>query len=145
MSAAITAAAIGTAGAVYSANEASKSAKTGSKSKVSPWLEQGSRFAVNRAEQIANRAYKPFSGQRVAGLSSNELQAQRLASAFGDRTRQQMQSGFSPDALKPYQNTYIDQVLSNQNRVIGEEFGRRFALYSRPLSPIVSVGARGRT
>lgn len=130
MSAAITAAAVGTAGAIYSAKQAAKARAGGGTVSRSPWLEAGSRSAVERADQIANRQYTPFQGDRVAGLSANEQQSNRMASAFSDKTRLAMDRGFQAGDLNQFKNPYLEQVLGNQRRVIGEDFSRQGAALS---------------
>lgn len=111
----------------YSANKNQKAALKQSQSQSGPaYLDDASKGLINRATQLSQRNYTPFQGERVAGLSGNEQRAQRMATAFGDRTRMQMQPGFRPD-ISAFENPYISQVLNNQRRVIGEEYGRQAA------------------
>lgn len=115
---------VSAAGTAYSQNQAKKNAKKASQQTQGPaWLEGASENAVTRADELSRRAYTPFGGQRVAGLSANEQQADRMSAAFG---RQAMQP-FNAKNLEAFQNPYLDQVLKNRQRVIGEEFGRQSA------------------
>lgn len=128
MSGALIGTGVSVLGAAYGASQAAKAAKAGSKeTSGSPWLDSASQNALQRADAVSQRPYQAFGGEQVAGLSQNELQAQRMASAFGNQQRQQMQGGFQASNLDQFKNPYIDQVLGNQRRVLGQEYGRQSA------------------
>lgn len=95
--------------------------------------------AVGRAEELSNRPYRAYTGQRVAGLSSNERMAGNLARDYDSVTRPYLDrlssyTQFDPGALSQYENPYLDRVLESRRRVIGEEFGRQSAELSRRQS-----------
>lgn len=128
----VTSAAIAASAAAYgaySSNQNQKKALNQQKQSVSgpAYLDSASQNVIDRANTLSQRQYTPFQGERVAGLSSNEQQAGRMASAFGNQTQAQMTQGFNPSALTAFQNPYIDKVLNNQRRVIGDEYGRQAA------------------
>lgn len=116
-----------TAGGSYLSSKKQKGPSQSTQNTVSPWLEGASQDAVSQAQQIASRQYTPFSGQRVAGLSRNEQQAQEMAGRFGRRTDEQMRGGFQGSNLAQFENPYLDRVLTQRKRGIGEEFGRQSA------------------
>lgn len=100
----------------------------GGSSKPPKWLRRSSKWAVDRAQQLAQRPYTAFSGERVAPLSANEQQASSIAGTFGARTQPflgRLSQGFSPGALDQYANPYLDRVLGARRRVIGEEYTRQ--------------------
>jgi hypothetical protein len=124
-----------TAGSAYVSNKKKKKGATQTtENSMPPWLESASENAVNRADELSRRAYTPFSGQRVAGLSANEQQAGRLATAFGDKTAARMRNGFQSSDLAQFENPYLDRVLANRKRAIGEEYGRQSADLSKRQS-----------
>jgi hypothetical protein len=129
---ALTTAAVVTAGA--SAYGATRSKTSKKKFKEDPFIRDASIDAVGRARGIADRPYTPYTGQRIAGLSGNEQQASELAGSFSERTqpfRDRLSAGFSQGALSQFENPYLDRVLGNQQRVIGEEYGRQSADLAR--------------
>ena len=99
------------------------------------WLRTASRDAVERAKTLSNRGYRPYTGERVAPLGENETMAGEAARGFGAALQpfqDRLAAGFTPGALSSFENPYIDRVLANQRRVIGEEYGRQSsALQSR--------------
>lgn len=121
------------AGAVTSAYGAYSSSRNQKKAlgqqktqnQVPQYIDDASRGAIDRAQQISRRGYTPFSGQRVAGLSANEQQAKDMASRFGEQTQARLGSGFQSNDLKQFENPYLDRVLANRKRGIGEEFDRQ--------------------
>lgn len=119
---------IGAAGsALGGALGGSKKQKTAKQPK---WLTDASKYAVTQAQNLSQRPYTAFEGERVAGLTPNEQAASRLAGNFGERMKpleDRLTAGFSRGALDQYMNPFIDQVLGNQRRVIGEEYGRQAA------------------
>lgn len=133
-----TAALIG-AGASAAASAYGSTQKKRSTSKVTQdkFIRDASMDAVQRARSIAGRPYTAFGGERVAGLSENERQASRLAGSFGDRFKpyqDRLADGFSRGALEQFENPYLDKVLAQRKRGIGEEFGRQSADLQRRQS-----------
>lgn len=129
---AVTTAAVVAAGA--SAYGATRSRTTRSKFKEDPFIRDASMDAINKATAISNRPYEGYTGPRIAGLSGNEQEASRLAGSMDERTqpfRDRLSAGFSRGALSQFENPYLDKVLGNQRRVIGEEYGRQSADISR--------------
>jgi hypothetical protein len=124
---AIAGAAISAGGAYLSNKKKKKGATQTTENSVPPWLEDASRSAIGRAEELSRRQYTPFQGNRVAGLSSFEQQQGRLAGAFGDRVASRMRTGFQSADLAQYENPYLDRVLEGRKRAIGEEYGRQSA------------------
>lgn len=102
----------------------------GNKSGSPTWLRKASKRAVGRAEELSNRPYHAYGGQRVAGLDPNERLGGQMARHWNQRLnpylsnlRSSMQ--FDPSQLSQYENPYLDRVLSARQRVIGEEYGRQ--------------------
>ncbi len=124
---AVAGAALTTAGSIYSANKASKNQQSQTQSTSTPF-DGVSMDAIKRAEGLSRRQYTPFQGTRVAGLSGFERQAGRLTNQYATGVADRMRQGGPTEAdLAPFQNPYLDQVLGNQRRVIGEEYGRQSA------------------
>lgn len=129
---AIAGAAISTVGGVMAS-------KSGGGGGAPRWLKQANKSAVSRAEDLSNRAYTRYTGDRVAGLSENEQMASGLARNYGADVQPYLRNmrsdaRFRAGALDQYTNPYIAQVLENQRRVIGEEYGRQSADLSRRQS-----------
>lgn len=122
---------VGAAGTAYSANQSAKAAKAGNKSQsqtsVPVWLDNASQSAVGRADTLSRRQYQGFDGQRVAGLGRNEQMAGAQANAFGARLNNKLRTGFQGSDLDQFANPYLDKVLNQRKRGIGEEFGRQSA------------------
>ena len=129
----VAAAAVGVAGQAYGAKQAGKNQPSSYQTNsINPAIENASVGAVQRAQQLSQRRYTPFQGTRVAGLSGFEQQAGRMAGQYGDQVSANMRQGAPTAAdLAPFQNPYLDQVLGNQRRVIGEEYGRQSAGIAR--------------
>ena len=124
-----------TAGSAYMSNKKKKKgAEQSTENQIPAWLEGASQGAVSRAEQLSNRVYTPFSGQRVAGLSENERQAGDMATAFANRTSNRMQNGFQSSDLSQFENPYLERVLAGRKRAIGEEYGRQSATLAKNQS-----------
>lgn len=109
-----------------SADSAQPTASSLSKKKATSLL-------LGRAGEIANRPYTEYEGDRVAGLTNNELKASELArqgnpdarrlldkseSAIDDSTQE-----FNKDNLERYLSPYRDSGIANEN----EEFDRQNA------------------
>lgn len=120
-------AAVTAVGGYVSSKNAKKGASQTTDNSMPAWLEGASESAVGRADELSRRQYTPFQGQRVAGLSANEQQSGRLATAFGDRVGARMRTGFQSSDLAQFENPYLDRVLNARKRGIGEEYGRQSA------------------
>ena len=57
------------------------------KREIPPWLEEGSKQAVDIARGIATREYTPYEGQRIAEIDPNEQRAYELAATEGGAYR----------------------------------------------------------
>lgn len=106
--------------------------KSTTTNKIPAWLESGSKQAVQMGENIANRTYTPYTGERVAGLAGNERSASNLARYGADESRQlygeaEGQLGsmedYSGSALAKYQNPYTEAVLQPQLRDLNTQYG----------------------
>jgi hypothetical protein len=110
-----------------SAKEGAKGSKNSSSIQIPQWLEDASQSAVGRADTLSRRSYTGYNGQRVAGLGRNEQMAASQANAFGARTNNKIRTGFQGSDLDQFANPYLDRVLAQRKRGIGEEFGRQSA------------------
>lgn len=110
----------------YLSSRKQKKGGTTTQNEIPGWLQGASQDAVSRGQAIADRPYTSFSGSRVAQRGTNELLAGEMAQQFSARTANQMR-GFQPQNLSPFENPYIDRVLGQRRRVIGEEYGRQAA------------------
>lgn len=115
----VAAAAVAAGGSYLSAKQQAK----GSKTSDPPWVQEASRTALDKATTISNRQYTPYAGQRVAGLSRNELSAEDMARSTEGRSYLDKAGGelgkmqdFSSSALERYKNPYIESVLQPQLR-----------------------------
>lgn len=130
-----TAAVVSAASSAYGTYSSAKNQKKALKqqktqNQVPQYLEDASESLVNRADALSQRKYTPFTGQRVAAFGPGEQQAQELAGAFGRQTMDRMQRGFGSKDLEQFENPYLDRVLTQRKRAIGEEFGRQEAQLS---------------
>lgn len=110
------------------------SAKTANKKNRRPaWIEEGERFAVDRAKEIADRPYQAFTGSRIAGLSENERMASQLARTGQDEARGYIDEAgrrisqlgtFDQADITGYMNPYVDAVLSPQLREANRAYER---------------------
>lgn len=103
------------------------------------WLRKANKAAVGRAEELSNRPYSSYTGDRVAGLSGNERQAGALARNWGAATQPyfddlRSNAQFDPSQLSQYENPYLDRVLKARQRVIGDEYGRQLGVLTRNQS-----------
>jgi hypothetical protein len=97
---------------------------------IAPYVEAGSQQAVEQAQSIAGREYTPYTGQRVAGMTSNEAAAYDLAaqgvgaySADMDRSRELAEKASMSvlDAdIGAYMNPYTSEALQPMLREIDE-------------------------
>lgn len=123
----VAAAAVAAGGSYMSAKEAGKGKGSTSSTQIPAWLEDASQSAVGRADMLSRRRYQGFNGERVAGLGRNEQMASSQAQAYGARLNNKLRSGFNGKDLDQFANPYLDRVLNQRKRGIGEEFGRQSA------------------
>lgn len=119
--------AVSVVGGAIAKNNGPKSSQS-STEQMPKWYEDSAKNAGDRANQIMNRDYSQYNGERVAGLGANEQGALSAAGSLGDKTQPYMsrlQAGFTPGALDQFANPYTDQVLGARKRAIGEEYGRQ--------------------
>jgi hypothetical protein len=140
--AAVTAGVVAAGATAYSANRQAKAAKAGSTNVQEPqWLQDAQRFATERGQRIADRAYTPYTGQRVAGQTENEVDAGNLAAAdseatlaarrnlgrAGEMVEDVAGSEFSGETISKYSNPYIDAVIDPAKREAKREYSDQLA------------------
>lgn len=128
----VAAAAVGAAGSVIGGKEAA-----GNKPKN--YLKPYEKFALNRGEDIANRPYEGYEGDRVAGLSENEQIGGSMARSavkdnqarsYLDKAGEQIGnlSEWNGDTAKKYMNPYVEGVvnqgLRNENLAYAQRRGQ---------------------
>ena len=105
------------------------------------YMRNASQDAVGRAQQIANRPYEAYGGQRIADLSQNEQQGVEMARSNvgaweGDFASARdalgrIQTLNTPGALEGYMNPYMEEVLNpavrRRNRAFEAERASRQA------------------
>jgi hypothetical protein len=127
-------AAIAAVGAVGGAYLNSKKKSSSSTSEQMPqWYDDAAQAAGTRANDIMNRQYSEYTGNRIAGLGANEQAAYSAAGSLSDKTSpfmSRLQAGFTPGALSQFSNPYTDSVLGARTRAIGEEYGRQSSALS---------------
>lgn len=117
------------------------------------WVEGASQEAVGLGQQIARQEYKPYEGQRVAGLSQNEQLGMELArdsvgiaSPYYDEAAALTRRGsqqFKDANISDYMNPYIKSALDPAAREIREEGAREaMALDARAASMEAFGGSR---
>lgn len=117
------------------------------------WVEGASRQAIGLGQQIAGQEYKPYEGQRVAGLSQNEQMGMELArdsvgiaSPYYDEAAALTRRGsqqFKDANISDYINPYIKSALDPAAREIKEQGLRQAeALNSRASSMDAFGGSR---
>lgn len=126
---AIGAAAVTVVGGAIAKNNGPKS-RSQTTDQMPSWYENNASAAGDKANQIMNRDYSQYAGNRIAGLGANEQSAYSAAGSMSDKTSpfmSRLQQGFTPGALNQYMNPYTDSVLGARKRSIGEEYGRQSA------------------
>lgn len=108
------------AGGTYAASE---NAKKGAQGPAS--LKAARKDALNRASTIADRPYTPYSGQRVAGQTANEIRASQLARSTNTSVQSDLDNSrdairrseleFNGDNINRYMNPYLDTAYKAQN------------------------------
>jgi hypothetical protein len=88
---------------------------------IAPYVEAGSQQAVEQAQAIAGREYTPYTGERIAGMTSNEqaaydLAAQGVGSYSADMNRsrelaEQASMSILDADMEGYMNPYTSQAL----------------------------------
>lgn len=91
------------------------------------WLLQGEREIAGRASGIAAAPYVGYQGQRIAGLSQDQLNAEQLARQAASGTAvdpRQIQanmsyglSGFDPNEVNKYMSPYTQGVVNEIGRL----------------------------
>lgn len=117
------------------------------------WVENAAQQAIGIGQRIAGQEYKPYEGQRVAGLSQNELMGMEMArdtagaaqpyydeaAALTRRGSQQ----FSEANMADYMNPYIKNALDPAAREIRQQGQRDVAaLEGRAASMSAFGGSR---
>ena len=98
------------------------------------WVEGGARQAVDLGRRIGSQQYTPYTGDRVAGLSTNEQMGIDLAARssgayqpYFDDARGLIERGtqqFGDADIQSYMNPYITAALDPTAREIREEGAR---------------------
>jgi hypothetical protein len=118
----------------------SKSKKTKRTESMPEWINSASQKAVGIGENIATREYTPFQGERVAGLSDNEMLAsERARDGFGSANDYFNQGASALGGVQSwtqadhqaYMNPYIENVVNRQQRDVGRTFDRKRADLAR--------------
>lgn len=127
--------------------------KTTQKYTPPSWVQDAAKGALGTAQNIQNRQYQPYTGQRVAGMSGNERMALDLARqgsgqwqgdldkarGFLDRAGQK----FTDADIQAYMNPYIKGALDPAARELNEDTQRRMnALRSQQASRGAFGGGR---
>lgn len=132
MAAVIAGAAITAGAGMYNAR---KARKAGSQTYEPPgYVKEGQQFALNRAQEIADREYTPYTHQRVAGLSENErlgTEMARGAALSGDSrgyldkagalTDEVAGSTWNTETAQRYMDPYIGGVVDTAIRKTNEQ------------------------
>lgn len=104
------------------------------KTEESPEVQAMQSQLLSRATNIADRAYTPYTGERVAGLSENERQASELArtgsseaKSYLDQAGEKAKSvqSFKDADLSSYTNPYTEAVLQPQLREAGRAYEKQ--------------------
>lgn len=112
----------------------SKSKRTKQETTLPSWVTDASKSAVQRGEQISNRQYEGYSGDRVAGLSQNEQMASEQArTGFGSATDHFKSGAAALGGMKSwtdadhssFMNPYTENVVNRQLRDTGRQFDTR--------------------
>lgn len=97
------------------------------------YITEGEQYAIDKARQISNRPYTPYTGQRVATLSQNEGEASQLARTGSAQGRSYLDSAgselgkmsdYSGEAIDRYMNPYVESVLQPQLREANNQYER---------------------
>lgn len=111
----------------------SGSSRSSQTSSPAQWVEDASRRGVGYAENMFNTNYRPYQGQRVAGLSENEQRAQQLAQNMPGQSYLGQSEGAlgrageigatsAAGGINQYMNPYRENVLDIANRKMGREY-----------------------
>lgn len=97
--------------------------------KANAWRGAAGQDLVKRTQEIADRPYVPYEGERVAGESGNETKAYDMAGQTGmdspegkyfDKAGKQVDfvagNGWNADTAKKYMDPYIGQVVDQSLR-----------------------------
>jgi hypothetical protein len=109
----------------------SKTKKTTTTRELPSWVTDASKQAIGMGQNIANREYQGYTGDRIAGLSQNEqLASERARTGFGSANDYFSRGAGALGGLQSwtqadhgaYMNPYISQVVDNQMRGVGRQF-----------------------
>lgn len=112
----------------------SKKKKQTTETKIPTWLEEGSKQAVQRGQEIADREYIPYEGERIAGMDPNEQRAYEMSQDVGayqpylDRSEELTERGaqsFLDADMEAYMNPYVKGALDPAARELREETARQ--------------------
>ena len=94
---------------------------------------------LRRAEELGNRPYEAFTGQRIAPLSTLEQQAQAIPAQIGAIGAQTFDTATAEQYMNPYTNVVIQSTLAD----LGEQFGQQErALSARAIGAGAFGGSR---
>jgi len=113
----------------------SKKKKQTTETKIPTWLEEGSKQAVQRGQEIADREYIPYEGERIAGMDPQEQRAYEMAGEgvgayqpYLDRAEELTERGaqsFLDADMEAYMNPYVKGALDPAARELREETARQ--------------------
>lgn len=99
---------------------------------VPPFLEDAYLEGINRARSVSEEQYTPFSGQRIAGFSPDQMQAQQMTQQgigqfmptynAGVSATQSATTPFNASSLDAYMNPYKAQVTDEISRLGNKNF-----------------------
>lgn len=118
------------------------------------WVESGAKQALNLGQRIGSQQYTPYTGERVAGLSTNEQMGMELArkssgayQPYFDQAQDYIQRGtqsFTDADMQAYMNPYIKAALDPTARELRQEGARALqGIDSRSASIDAMGGSRG--
>jgi hypothetical protein len=137
----------------YSAYEGSKGKKgSTATTRPPPYIERGADFAVNRAQEIANRPYQRYGGERVADLSGAERTGSNMAidavqtndaRGYLDKAGMSIDgiSEWNPETMQKYMNPYIGGVVDQALKRENEAFATRQAANKARSAAVGAFGS----
>lgn len=131
-----------------------KKTKRTQETKLPSWVTGASQKAVGMGERIADREYQGFTGDRVAGLSENEMMASDVArTGFGasqdffgrGAAALDNQQSWTQADRAAFMNPYIETVVNKQLRDTGRSFDQKRAGLERTSSMRSAFGGGRQT
>lgn len=123
---------------------------TTSRRDIAPFMEEGSKQAVARAREIADRPYVEYGGERIAGMGEAEQQAMGLAQTGAGawkadlgRSREFAERAATPFTefdMSEYMNPYIKGALDPAARELREEMARQTNLVGQQAGMVNAFG-----